>query len=370
MKRIGIFQFYNKYEIVEEYIEILLKSISTVLSKLIIVCNNNLKKSELLKLSHYSDTIYYRENIGYDAGAYKDVFLKLPQYYWQQWDEVLLFNCTFYGPVFPWDEVFEQMSKKNIDFWGLSKHLGNIQMRMNGPFAPEHIQSYFLVIRKSLIQNQLFFKFWEELKYPMNYCEAVENFEWKFSSYFKKKGFKYESWLDVQGNKSYLLEKIDPCIQYAYEIIKDCKFPIIKCKAISLINFEEMKKIIQYISTSGLYDKKLIIAHIKNLNKRNDWKPFSIKLLEEFRKQYNYIYFFGNGKYANGLKEYFNYRGWKVVACVVSKPKQQNEIALENFKMDKTDGMIITLGKVALDEMESILKEKFNENQLLFPNMN
>lgn len=367
MERIGIFHLYNKCGIVESYIEKLLESMVSILSKLIIVINGDLGNMELCKLERFSDFIYIRENVGYDAGAYKDIFLELHQEDWKQWDEIILFNSTFYGPFYSWDNIFEVMSKKEIDFWGLSRHLGGVQMRKGGSFAPEHIQSYFLAIRRRIVNSSSFWKFWKKMEYPESYYEAVENFEWEFTSFFKSCGFNYTTFLDQQMDNPYKLGKgIDFCIEYAYSLVSEYKFPIAKCKLMSIGYFTEAKALMEFVKFYTVYDPKLIENHVKHLIVVNKWRPFSPVLLEKFVKEYDHIYILGHGKYGRGVEAYFEYMGWKVSAFVVTTPKN-NEISFETFILKENDGLIIALGSLALEEMKEQIYRKFNKEQLLFP---
>ncbi len=366
MKRIGVFQFFSEYNLVEGYIEKLLDSMKAVLSRLIIVYNCELCESELRKLSQYTEFIYKRQNLGYDAGAYKDVFLKLYNDDWSYWDEIVLFNCTFYGPLYSWEIVFKRMKDEHVDFWGLSRHCGKIRIRKNGPVIPEHLQSYFLVIRKPMFCGPFWKEFWTDLEYPKSYVEAVEKFELKFTTFFSKKGFRFTSWVDVQGYDSNLI--VNPLI-CTYELIKDYKFPIIKYKVMRIDNFDEMKKVIEFVEKSSEYDVELIKNHIKHLSEANKWKPFSGKSLEEFVKNHKRIYIFGHGKYGHGLGQFFRYKDWKFEAYVVSVPQDKAEIAFSDFYMEDCDGLIVALGRNALDEMKEKIRLKFCETQILFPNI-
>ena len=75
MRRIGIFQLYSPFGLIEEYIDNLLDSMKSIVEKLMIVCNSSIADIELQKLLRHTDTILKRKNEGYDAGAYKDILL-------------------------------------------------------------------------------------------------------------------------------------------------------------------------------------------------------------------------------------------------------------------------------------------------------
>ena len=57
---------------------------------------------------------------GWDVWAYKT---GLDSYGWKklaEFDEVVLFNATIMGPVYPFEEMFTEMAGRNIDFWGIT----------------------------------------------------------------------------------------------------------------------------------------------------------------------------------------------------------------------------------------------------------
>ena len=74
MNRIGVFVFYDERGFVDDYVCYLLNSIQEIVKRLIIITNGIVKNFGYEKLKQYSDTIFVRENYGYDAGAYKDLF--------------------------------------------------------------------------------------------------------------------------------------------------------------------------------------------------------------------------------------------------------------------------------------------------------
>ena len=141
-KRMGIFVFYDAMGVVDGYVEHLLESMQNEVQKLVVVVNGAIVGSSYQKLKKKSYEVYIRDNVGYDAGAYKDAVTKfLINEQMDKWDEILLFNDTFYGPIYPWKDIFQKMKRENIDFWGLSKFpKGNYFD--TGEEIPEHVQGY------------------------------------------------------------------------------------------------------------------------------------------------------------------------------------------------------------------------------------
>ncbi|MCM1047755.1 MAG: rhamnan synthesis F family protein [Clostridiales bacterium] len=364
MKRMGIFVFYDASGIVDKYVEVLLDSMQEVLQRVVIIINGGIRNNEYNKLKKYSYDIYVRENVGFDAGAYKDIFTKyLAEEDFRQWDEIVLFNDTFYGPLYSWKETFNKMEELDVDFWGLSR---NINAQMEGNIIPSHIQSFFLVCRKSLIMSELWEEFWRNLKYPSTLQEAIKCFELNFSVFFTQNGFKSGALTD-----SAEIEYVgNPYINYPYELVRNIRFPVIKRKAISLCNFKNVEMVINYVIHNTGYDTKLIDIHLKRLQAEgnNDvLYPFKSTGIERFYNGHKRIYIYGHGNYGQGMAGYFSYKGWKYEGFLVMKKTEidDNVFEYENVIFDKQDGIILALGKKAFDEVYPIIRKKINASQLL-----
>ena len=73
-KRLCIFSFFDKTGYVDDYVIYLLKELISCTNRLIIIVNGMLDERGQAFLTQFTDEVYIRENIGYDAGAYKYVY--------------------------------------------------------------------------------------------------------------------------------------------------------------------------------------------------------------------------------------------------------------------------------------------------------
>ena len=107
VKRLGIFFFYDAEGVVDDYIPTLLNGFRPYLSEMTIVCNGKLNEAGEKILSSYTNNLIVRPNEGFDVWAYKTA---MESYGWEKlvsFDEVVLFNATIMGPVYPFSEMFE-----------------------------------------------------------------------------------------------------------------------------------------------------------------------------------------------------------------------------------------------------------------------
>lgn len=365
-KRLGIFTFYDESGIVDGYVQELLLGMLSELDKLVIIVNGTITDTSKQILEKYSYDVFVRENVGFDAGGYKDAFTKfLTDEDWEQWEEVVLFNDTFYGPIFPWGQIFEKMEREEVDFWGLSRFPGRDSC-IGDAFYPSHVQSYFLVCRKRLIRSPLFMQFWNELEYPMERSDATKNYEVRFTKYFEEKGFCWKVYTDICEKHFDMNHGGSPYIYYAYELLSELRFPVIKRNALTITNFIRAKQALDYIEENTTYDVKLIYSHLNRLAKENRIKSFSPLKLELFYRTHSRIFIYGHGEYGINVAAYFEYRGWKYEGFLVSvKNEQAMEVfAYHDMEFAIDDGIILALGKKAYEEVFSVVEEELAASQL------
>lgn len=368
MRKLGIFIFFDKSGIVDDYVTILIDSMSKVTEELIIVINGFINNYGLKKFRQFTERIYIRENIGYDGGAYKDVFQKyLEKDELQNWDEIILFNDTFYGPFFSWARIFDRMESEPVDFWGLSRFLQ--AKYVDGQEFAEHVQGYFLVVRKRMFMSSSWEKFWNKLDYPQTFQEAVKNFEVNFTVFFSEQGFRYTSWIDLKGFNKYLVSGENVYWCHPYELIKHFEFLIIKRKVISITNFCQTNLALQYIENNYSFNLQNIYKNLERLDKDNGLKPFSPIKLEQFYNCHKKIYVYGYGKFGKEIEQYFLYRKWNIEKFVVSDIESENEniVCYDKLNLENDAGLILALGKNNLAEVYPKVNGKFELSQLLLP---
>lgn len=276
MKRLGIFVFYDKDGIVDDYVVYLLKSIEEYLDHLVIVCNGKLTEEGRSRLSVFSDNITVRENTGYDAMAYK---LAMTEYLgWNEvlkYDELLLFNDTFFGPFYPFSEVFDKMEVSQCDFWGLTYH-EKARDYYNGTdeILPPCLQTYFCAYRKSVLQSAAFQDYWNRFDSTQWIFSDVARHEQFFTKYLEDAGFTWDVYVNAREYNS--KEPEGNFIQYyyiAYELIRDYRCPVIKRKnfVIKRMNMqagntgEDIANAFKYIEQNTSYDTNMIWSNILRL---------------------------------------------------------------------------------------------------------
>lgn len=264
MKRLCIYLTYDKQKIVDRYVGYVLKELRACVDMLVVVCNQNEVLQGEEYLEKYADKIFYRENVGFDAGGFKEALCKFIG--WDkviQYDEVILSNDSFFGPFCSMKKIFEQMEVKNVDFWGLAKH-GELQSNDRGRFS-EHIQSYFLGIRKKMLCCSQFRRYWDKMPFYQLFVDVVFQHEVKFTSYFVNLGYTYDvlADIDVNNTKINMEGNYSQYENISYELIRKRNFPFLKKKQLSYDTLytqtqENLRQAIDYIDKETDYDVELI----------------------------------------------------------------------------------------------------------------
>ena len=232
-KRLIIFLFYDKDGIIDNYIPTLFEGLKEFYEKLCFVVNGKLQDEGKEKLEKYVTDFLVRENKGFDVWGYKE---GLEFYGWEElknYDEVILMNYTIFGPLYPFSEMFDTMNKKDLDFWGITKH-HEVDFDVFGTckygYIPEHIQSSFLVIRQSLLKTKDYQNMWKNMPMINSYAESVGLYEAIFTKEFNEKGYKSGVYIDTTDLEGYTRY---PLMMMSDELIINRRCPIIKLKSFS-----------------------------------------------------------------------------------------------------------------------------------------
>ena len=250
--RLGIFCFFDRDGIADEYVEYLLGDLTKNLEKLIIVINGCVNHNSIQMFERYAGQVVLRENRGFDAGAYREVIVNvLGEQSLKDWDEIILCNDTFYGPFIPFEKIIQEMDEKKVDFWGLDYREGKFL---------SFIQSYFLVFRKSILISGDLFRYMKDSIEPLDedISDVYAAFEAGLFSYLAKQGYRYGSYVYTGNYDVYY--NADRCIdEYGLPILKK------KCFSPKYFSKETLMRAMYLADKKFGYDIHSIIANVHRL---------------------------------------------------------------------------------------------------------
>ncbi|MGJ7438298.1 rhamnan synthesis F family protein [Streptococcus equinus] len=309
MKRLLLYVHFNKYNKISEHVYYQLEKMAPLFSKVIFISNSKLSESEVLNLRQRKliDEFIQRENIGYDFAAWHDGMALEGFENLKSYDSITAMNDTCFGPLWDMAPLYDKYeSDSNIDFWGMTNHraidAGHI-------FIDEHLQSYFMSFKKSIVTSDTFQNFWKSVEAYTDVQDVIDNYETKYTKHFVDAGFKYTSVLNTVPIADNFFHS-NFTIHYPH-VLLDNRVPFIKIKTFDLTQHlaPYLLKEIESVST---YPTKLILDHMSDIslptpaylldrkvlscaeNKYSNTKKvavhlhtFYVDLLEEFLQQFD-----------------------------------------------------------------------------------
>ena len=278
-KRLIAYFIYDKQGIVDDYIIYMLRALKENSSEIAVVVNGKLTPESRTKLTDITPTVIVRENKGLDVWAYKTV---LDYYGWDKlvtYDEVIMMNFTIMGPVYPLQEMFESMSARDIDFWGITMYhkyeKGDPFGTIECGYIPDHIQSHFIAVRAPMLKSIEFQSYWNNMQEIKDYRDAVGCHEAMFTKRFSEKGFKWDVYADMgDGYNNH------PILCATREMLEEKRCPIFKRRSFmqdysNILHDtvgQEAIEAYEFIDKHTDYDVNLIWDNILRLENQADIK--------------------------------------------------------------------------------------------------
>lgn len=280
IKRVAIYVFHDADGIVDDYAPVFLEELKKYTDYLLVVVNGEVNEEGFLKFSKVSDEVLVRQNVGYDITGYLAGIQHLTWEKIDQYDECIFANSTLYGPIYPFADMFDTMSKRDVDFWGITKH-HMVEWDCFGTckygYIPEHIQSSFLVIRSSMGKTDTYKDVWNNLPTIHSYGEAIGFFEVIFTKESIEKGFVADVYVntdDLEGYTRY------PLMMMSSELVINRKCPVMKQKSFSQNYYDILTDTVGnatmdsylYLKEHTQYDVNLIWDNILRINNMDEIK--------------------------------------------------------------------------------------------------
>jgi len=178
MKRVAVFAHYDRDDLVDQYVWYYLENLKRVSPSIVFVTTSNISVADITRLKAVCNTVIVRENTGYDFASWQMGLASIEDL--AAFDELILCNDSVYGPLYPLRDVFDTMSEKPCDFWGITE---SYQIAY-------HLQGYFLVFRKNVTISKTFREFWSSIDNDQLKWDVIRNYEVGLSQLLIKQGFK------------------------------------------------------------------------------------------------------------------------------------------------------------------------------------
>ena len=274
--RIVLISIENHKGSIDEYIFYLLAELRENVEAIVVICSNKVEKQCRLRLKQYADKIY-EEKKGYDFEKWRVIFLELKKSgYLESFNELVVLNDSFYGPLFPFREVFTVMETKKIDFWGITSHS---KMAIGDKIWPQFIQTYFIVFRKNVFYSAEFEEFIKNIPPMTTYESYGSTYEFVLTQTLEKKGFQWDVFsntMDWEQSNETIYESF--LIFSPYKLITEKRLPIVSkyvfllpdAVTVSHHSGIEASRVLQYIKENTNYKTDYIYQNLVKLCNMND----------------------------------------------------------------------------------------------------
>ena len=184
MNSICLFASYFNGNDLPYYITVYLKELKKHFKELVLITSQkDFSTISLNFLNVEGIKLQIEENKGFDFGLW---YRALQQIDTSNYDQLILVNdsCVLFKPL---DELMIWSAKDSSDFQGITS---------SEAISP-HIQSYFLIFKKSAISNVL--NYFEQHGVLEKISDVIQTYEVGLSTYLLSKGLKMSSYIDNNG---------------------------------------------------------------------------------------------------------------------------------------------------------------------------
>lgn len=224
MRRAVFYLFYDPTGQVDDYVLHTLEHLRDHAEQVWVVSNSRLDDLNRHRLLSQSDHVWERENVGLDVWAFKEVMQVFGVEELATYDELLLVNCTFFGPVGSFAELFTTMeARTELDFWGITEHGETDRHAFDRSASMEaHLQSHWIAVRRRMFTSQVWHDYWQDMPLIDSYRESIVRHESRFTAVFTEHGFRSAAAFPATGYHSQ-----HPIMDDVAQLIRDgC--PIVK----------------------------------------------------------------------------------------------------------------------------------------------
>lgn len=145
-----------------------------------LISNSPIPRSEEVLLQDVCSRVIQRENVGYDFVMWQQ---GLAGYDLTTVEELLLTNSSVIGPLQPLAPLWDNPALSHCDFWGLTD---------NDEYG-RHLQSYFLVFRRQVLQSAHFMEFWRSVLPYKDKQQVIQSYEIGLTLWLEEHGFKWRA---------------------------------------------------------------------------------------------------------------------------------------------------------------------------------
>ncbi|MFM1904808.1 MAG: hypothetical protein RLZZ440_2708 [Planctomycetota bacterium] len=201
-RRAIVFAHFDPHGCFDPHVTHALRAYRSLAERIVLVSNSARTLPPLLR--PLVDDFVPRANVGYDFGAWRD---GLGRFRAADYEEVVCVNDSVYGPLFDLQPALADSRVAAADLWGMVVSDQNPNRRAA---RIRHVQSWFLGMRRPLLESDAWAAFWQEAGWPGSKREIVERFEIGFSARMAAAGFRIAGLYDASTAAPVRIDELWP----------------------------------------------------------------------------------------------------------------------------------------------------------------
>ena len=214
-----------------------LRGLKSVVDNIILVVNAPVFPDEVSKLEGLVRVAVFRHHGGYDFFSYKLGWEKaqdLGLLDSSVCKEVVFANDSCYAPVFAFADIFDEMSGRQCDFWGMTANVG---------FGVEHVQSYFYVFRSPVLASGALARFMADIVVVKGRWNIVRRYELGLTQALSKAG---HAW-DTLVPREFRARRGATPTKCVLETMQKHRMPLVKVKAMNGEMLDDHDAVLDFI---------------------------------------------------------------------------------------------------------------------------
>lgn len=219
MKRFVVFSHFDSENLIKDYVIYYLSELKKYAEKIIFVSDCDVLEKEMYKIKDYVSCSIIGRHGEYDFGSYKRGYeYLLNNNLLKDCDELIFANDSCYAPLFPFEEMFQKMEQKELDFWGVTMNKSDFFEGI------KHIQTYFIAFKPNVFASNVFKDFIFSISKQDKKENIILKYECELTNILSKTNFSWDVYCEL--SKHYQ----DTHILYFKELIKENRCPFLKRK--------------------------------------------------------------------------------------------------------------------------------------------
>ncbi len=284
MQRVVVFASLQYGSKIPDYEIYYLQKLKEISDAIIYISDSPILPKEFEKLAALVNYASCKRHNKYDFGSYQQGIEYIKEKIGlDQVEQLILCNNSCVAPFFEFNEFFDTMQAKKVDFWSASSN--------QTPVA--HLQSYFLVFNHNVINSSAFIDFFANIQEEKTRLEVILKYEVRLTEKLEKAGFVCDAFVNgLKAEQSKALGfKHEDVTTYPCHLLQK-KLPFVKMTFLlnPSNNFDGLENTLDLMTSCNAELATLAKKHIgKHTINKNNWFrqiPSADILQEERRKRF------------------------------------------------------------------------------------